>query len=208
MYLTFYGMTEIISLTRISSSSYVVYMKQMLSEIEERRAKRAFSGERVAKDVLERILLAGHLAPSCFNNQPWRFIIYDTDERIQKITKTLAPRNIWASKSSFLVVVVTDYEDDCKLSEKRDYALFDTGLAVENMMLQAVHEGLYAHPMAGFDPLAVKEVAGIPDSSIVVTLVAFGLPGDKALLDERSQKLEDAPRKRRPLEEILHYGRW
>ncbi len=208
MFLTFFRIDKNNRLTPLNSSTYVVYMKQIMTEIENRRAKRAFSGERVSKDVVERILTAGQLAPSCFNNQPWRFVIFDTDESMQDIGKALAPRNIWASKSAFIAVVVTNYEDDCKLSDNRDYAFFDTGLAVENMMLQAVHEGLYAHPMAGFDPQMVREVAEIPESTIIVALVAFGVPGDVGDLDERLQKHENAPRTRKPLEEIVHYGRW
>ena len=186
---------------------YLISM-EILREITERRAYRAFSGDSVGTDVIDRIVGAAHLAASCLNNQPWHFVIYETAEEIERISTALTRGNQWASKSAFLAAVVTDPEDDCRLSHNRDYALFDTGMAVENMMLQAVHEGLYAHPMAGFDPDAVREISQVPENFTIVAMVAFGVPGDPADLDERLQKKEGAPRVRKPVEEVIHRKGW
>lgn len=183
-------------------------MKELLNEIETRRAYRAFSGERADDLQITRILQAGHLAASCFNNQPWRFVVYRSEEELAPLFPLLSKGNLWAQKSAFMVAVAAAYEDDCRLSEQRDYALFDTGMALENMLLQAVHEGMYAHPMAGFDPVGLREYSKIPEQMVIITLVAFGFPGDVQLLDERLQKAEASQRVRRPLDTVVHYGSW
>ena len=104
---------------------------------------------------------------------------------------------------------IADYLDlDAQLSDRRDYALFDSGLATENLQLQAVKEGLYVHPMAGFDPLKVKEAFQIPDEFIVITLVALGYPGESSHLSEKHQKAEQSPRARKPESEVICYNNW
>jgi nitroreductase len=96
----------------------------------------------------------------------------------------------------------------CQLNDRRDYAFFDCGLATENLVLQAVKEGLYAHPIAGFNPLAVKEKFNIPADFIVITLVAVGYPGDDASLNEKHRQLEHGPRIRKPESEVICYDAW
>ena len=95
-----------------------------------------------------------------------------------------------------------------QLSDRRDYALFDCGLGTENLILQAIKEGLYAHPMAGFDPLKVKEAFQIQDDFIVITLVAMGYPGDSSHLSEKHQEAEQSPRARKPESEVICYNNW
>jgi nitroreductase len=62
---------------------------------------------------------------------------------------------------------------DCVIRD-REYYLFDTGLAVGQMMLRATEMGLVAHAMAGFSPSKAREALGIPADMSVVTLIAFG----------------------------------
>jgi nitroreductase len=177
-------------------------------EIDKRRAYRAFSGETVSERQIERIMAAAHLAPSCFNKQPWRFMLYKSPEDLERIGTAILERNSWAKKAAFIVAAVTRNEDDCMLSDNRNYALFDTGLAVESMMLQAVHEGLYVHPMAGFKPEKVKEISQIPEEYTVIAVIAFGVPGKIEELSEELQKRESAPRERRPLDDVVFEGVW
>ena len=160
-------------------------MSGLVKEIEERRAKRALSEKKVPMEVVGRIMTAATYAPSCFNYQSWRFLVVLNDEDIKKVHKTLPDANYWVKKAPMVVVVATKPDLDCQLSDRRDYALFDCGLATENLVLQAVKEGLYAHPIAGFDPFKVKESFSIPEDFIVITLVAVGYPGNDTFLNEK-----------------------
>ena len=107
-----------------------------------------------------------------------------------------------------IVVVCTKNELDCQVSEGRDYAFFDTGMAVSNMLLHALKEGLYTHPIAGFSPLPIKEVLGIPPEVTLLTLVIFGYPGDTEELNEKHQEAEASQRSRKPIEETVAHGGW
>jgi peroxiredoxin len=45
--------------------------------IASRRAYRALQSDHISREDIETLLTAAHLAPSCFNNQPWRFTVMD-----------------------------------------------------------------------------------------------------------------------------------
>jgi nitroreductase len=183
-------------------------MPELLKEIDERRAKRALSDEPIPADTLARIMTAATYAPSCFNNQSWRFMVVTDSEALARIHASLTDANYWAKKAPALVVVVTKLDLDCQLSDGRDYAFFDCGLATQNLLLQAVKEGIYGHPMAGFDPLVVKKAFDIPDDYTVITLVALGFSGSDAHLSEKHLKGESSPRQRKPEQEVICYNAW
>ena len=183
-------------------------MKELINEIDQRRAKRALSEKKIPEEIVTRLMAAATYAPSCFNNQPWRFLVVTDDEALKKTHAAFSDGNYWAKKAPLVVVVATKPDFDCRLSDQRDYACFDCGLATENLMLQAFKEGLYAHPMAGFDPLEVKKLFHIPDEFIVMALVAVGYPGDIADLSEKHQALEHSPRDRKSEKEVICFNVW
>lgn len=183
-------------------------MTNIVPEIEKRRAYRAISDEPVPDEVVARMTGAALLAPSCFNNQPWRFIVVKEPAVLDQVKEHLSSGNYWAKRAPIIVAVCTREDLDCQLSAGRNYAFFDTGMAVSNMLLQGVREGLYTHPIAGFSPLPVKEILEVPESVTLVTLVIFGYPGEKSVLNEKHQASEDAGRERRAVDENVAYDRW
>ena len=183
-------------------------MEGLIKEINSRRAKRAFSEKKIPEDSIRRIMTAATYAPSCFNNQSWRFLVAKDDESLKKIRGTMSDGNYWAKKAPAVAIVATQQEFACQLNDQRDYALFDCGLAVENLLLQALKEGIYAHPIAGYDPLKVKEHFHIPMEYIIITLVAIGYPGDESHLNEKHMKLEHSQRDRKPESEVICYDKW
>lgn len=183
-------------------------MSGLIPEIEVRRANRALSEKKIPSEVVGRIMTAATYAPSCFNNQSWRFLVVLNKEELSRIHEALPDANYWVKKAPMVVVVATRLDFGCQLNDRRDYALFDCGLATENLVLQAVKEGLYAHPIAGFNPLTVKEKFNIPEDFIVITLVAVGYPGDDTSLNEKHRQLEHGPRIRKPDSEVICYNAW
>jgi nitroreductase len=183
-------------------------MSELIQEIEVRRAKRALSEKKIPPEVIGRIMTAATYAPSCFNYQSWRFIVVLEEEGLKKIHEALPDANYWVKKAPMVAVVATKPELDCRLSDRREYALFDSGLATQNLVLQSVREGLYAHPIAGFDPFKVKESFSIPEDFIVITLVAVGYPGNDTFLNEKHKQLEQGPRIRKTECEVICYNTW
>lgn len=183
-------------------------MSEIINEIRTRRARRAYDSAPLEQEVLDRVLTAATLAPSCNNKQPWRFLVCHEGPALEKAREALASGNYWAAKAPVLVVVTTRDDLDCQLNDDRNYAQFDTGMAVMNLLLQATREGLYAHPMAGFDPLKLREHFSIGPETRVITMIAVGRPGDTSGLNEKHLAGETAPQERTSLSEVVQWNAW
>jgi nitroreductase len=176
--------------------------------IEKRRALRSLEPFPVTKELVEDLAGAAHLAPSCMNNQSWRFVFVYEKELLAAFKETLSRGNSWALDSPLIAAVFNKADADCQLKGDRDYFLFDTGMAVGFLMLRATELDLIAHPIAGYDPEKVKEVLGIPPEFIVITLVIFGklAPELSPRLAEWQLKRETGGRERRPIGTVLHHN--
>lgn len=183
-------------------------MAEIIQEIQDRRARRGYKESPVDRATIERIFRAATMAPSCSNKQPWRFLVCDQDPALTKARHALNGGNYWAKVAPVLVVVTTRDEFDCQLSDDRNYAQFDTGMAVMGLMLQATREGLYAHPMAGFDPAKIRESFNIEPETRVITMIAIGHPGDGSNLNEKHAESERSGRTRLPLEQVIQWNHW
>jgi len=179
--------------------------RQISPPIRVRRARRALSTDALSDEEVNRLLEAAHLAPSCFNNQPWRFVVAQ-GERLEEVKEALSGGNYWAKRASVIIAVASHRDLDCKLSDGRDYFLFCCGLAVESLLLQATQMGLIAHPIAGYNPMKVKGTLHIPDNYVLITLVIIGKPGDPGTLSDEHRERELGARDRKPLEEVVAWN--
>jgi len=141
--------------------------------IEKRRAYRALAPVEITEDTVRDLAEAAHLAASCFNNQPWRFVFVRGRDMLERLFETLPDGNAWARASSMIVAVASRPDLDCQIMD-RDYFLFDTGMATAHLVLRATELGLVAHPIAGYSPKKVRGVLVIPDDMTVITLVIVG----------------------------------
>lgn len=180
----------------------------ILKEIRERKALRGLSSKNIERDILNNILKAASLAPSCFNKQPWRYIIVDKSETLSEVHKSLPENNSWAKTAPAIIITLTGTELDCTLPDHRDYALFDTGLSVMNLMLQAQKEGIIAHPMAGFNSKEIRNFFHIPENYTIIALVALAYPGNDSVLNDKQKEMENSMRNRKPIDEIASFNKW
>lgn len=176
--------------------------------IEKRRARRVLSDRPIEKEKVDALVRSVRLSASCFNNQPWRITLC-MGEGLPAIKECLSKGNAWALKAPLIMAVAARPDDDCRSSDKRDYFLFSTGLAVGQMELQATELGLIAHPIAGYDPMKVKANLGIPPEFTVITLVNCGYPGsDDSLLSDKQKESEKERPERKPVGENFFLNRW
>jgi len=163
----------------------------------------------VPREMVLSLLEAARWAPSCYNEQPWRYLVFDgsDSDALEKARACLAEGNAWARKAPLLMLSVA--KNDFTLNNRPNrHAQHDVGLASENLVLQAVALGLAAHQMAGFDSKRAKEVFGIPDDFTPMAMISIGYPGEIEDLSPELQEREKAPRSRRPIGEIACAGRW
>ncbi|MDH4084663.1 MAG: nitroreductase family protein [Nitrospira sp.] len=175
-----------------------------------RWSPRAFDERPVETQLLRSLFEAARWAPSSNNEQPWRFIVASKEHQTDwnRLFECLAEGNRrWAFRAPVLVLSVASmyFEDDGKPNR---HALHDTGLATENLVLQATASGLVAHQMAGFDLEKARADLLIPSGYEPVAMIAVGYPGDPAVLTERLRERELRPRTRRPIAEWTFRGQW
>ena len=182
---------------------------EVVEAIRTRRARRALQVEPVEDEKVEALIEAARLSASCFNNQPWRLVLVRGEQALNAVKGAMSKGNEWTSRAPLIIVVACREQDDCKSSDRRNYFMFDCGLAIGQVELRATELGLLAHPIAGYDPLKVKAVLGIPEEYVVMTLVICGyLGGDEELLSEKQKGWERARPERRPVGETIFLDMW
>jgi nitroreductase len=171
----------------------------VLKAIHERRAYRSLIPVEISDDLIEDLAQSARLAPSCFNNQPWRFVFVRNPKMLQKMFDALSSGNIWAHEASMIIAVFSKKEDDCIVRD-RIYYQFDCGLAVGFLVLRATEMGLVAHPIAGFSPKKTRAILGIPEEYKVITLIIVGkhaLKINPALSEKQMAREKRRPRRKK-----------
>jgi nitroreductase len=177
--------------------------------ISERWSPRALDpAAKITDAQLESLFEAARWAASSGNTQPARWLVGRRgDASFQQIFAALRPGNqSWAGAASALIVGCVVTEDETgRPMPKPDYVL---GLAGQNLVLQAVAEGLVAHQMGGFSPEAIATSFGFPSTARAVVVIAVGTLGSPSLLPEDLAAREVAPRVRKPLTELVFTDTW
>lgn len=177
-----------------------------------RWSARAIDPQRpLARETLLSLLEAARWAPSCFGEQPWRYIVWDrfrNDTAWQQAFDCLTEGNqAWARNAPILMLSLA-HELWERNGKPNRWARHDTGAASENLCLQAIAAGLVAHQMGGFDADAIRRAFSIPNEYTPMGMIAVGHPASPDLLPDGLREKELAPRSRRPLSEIAFMDAW
>lgn len=163
--------------------------------IDERYSVRNFKSEHLPQTVIDKILEAGHKAPTGCNYQPQRILVLNTDESIEKLKE--------CTKCHFnapTAMLVCHNRDE---SWKRIYdgalsSPVDAVIVTTYMMLAAQNEGVGTCWVMHFDPDKMRETCSIPENVEPVALLVMGYPSDDA-------KPLDLHFKSRPIDETVIY---
>jgi nitroreductase len=166
---------------------------EVFEAIRRRRSVRTYLPDPVPQDKLKRILEAGRLAPSAGSIQPWHFIVvFDKGKR-----ETLAKGGRYAKFLSQAPLVIVGCGNK-KLSP--NWNVVDTAIAMQNMVIAAVGEGLGTCWVGSFKEEKVKELLKIPEQFSVIALLAVGYAREKLDL---TAKVAHLIRKRKKIEKII-----
>ena len=157
-----------------------------------------------------RLLEAARWAPSCANEQPWRFVVALKSDAtaFDSLSSCLTDGNRrWAARAGLLILSVAKLAFD-RNGSPNAHARHDVGLALANLLLQATAMGFAGHPMAGFDIEAARTACKIPPGFDPVSVTALGYPGDPDTLDEGLRARELALRHRHPVSQFAFSGTW
>jgi nitroreductase len=181
----------------------------VVDAIQERRAYRSLAPLEISSSLIQELSESVSLAPSCFNNQPWRFVFVSDPAVLMEMHRALSEGNRWARSASLIIAVFSRKEDDCIIRD-RHYHQFDTGMGVGFLLLRATELGLVAHPIAGFSPKKTREILNIPDAYDVITLIMVGKHASdiSPLLNDKQVAAEHHRPQRMPWHAFVHLDRF
>lgn len=177
-----------------------------------RWSPRAFESRDLTREQVTALLEAARWAPSCFGDQPWRYLVWQRSvdgTGWEQAFGCLTPANqLWVKPVPLLLLACADSQFTHNGKPNR-WGPYDTGAASENICLQALALGLAAHQMGGFDVVKVKELFHIPETFTPMAMIAIGYAGNADTLPDPGQReKEQQPRVRRALGEVAFSGSW
>jgi nitroreductase len=195
-------MTDTLNGSKTADSQYPI--APLLAE---RWSPRALDvGHEISVDELGSLLEAARWTPSCFNSQPWRFVVARRgSQNFGVITATLTGNNpLWAPAASALIVI-------CALNEGPEgkplpWGQYDTGQAAAHMTIQAESMGLSVHQMDGFRREELHVELSIPAHLTAMAIMAVGHHDPAVALPDPLQDKEQAVRVRQPLSDLVLDG--
>ena len=174
--------------------------------IANRWSPRAFDATSELTDSdLHLILEAARLAPSAFNEQPWRYFVGRRgDEVFNQILNGLGEFNqTWAKHASALLLACGTRQR--ANGDPHPSYQYDVGLSVSQATFQAHHLGYASHQMTGFSHDAMCKTFDLTTLDPVV-VIAIGKQGDADMLPEQMAQRENAAPTRKALAEIVIKG--
>jgi nitroreductase len=165
--------------------------------IGKRRSVRKYQDTVAPKNIIDKILKSGTLAPSAMNAQPWRFVVIEdksTIIRLSKRVKEILLNMPWPDHyirafqseedtifygAPLLIMVFVPKSEEART---RNFNLLDCGLAAQNMFLTAYQEGLGScfiglATFLNHDPETLDDM-GIPQGHELIAPLIFGYPAE------------------------------
>ena len=180
--------------------------------IASRWSGRAYDSERsLSREQIISLIEAARWAPSCFGDQPWRFIVFDkttNQSAWEKAIDCLAEGNQeWAKDAPLLLLACADSVLS-KNGNPNRWGQYDTGAASENLCLQATALGLMVHQMGGFSVDKARNLFTIPEQFTPMAMMTVGYQLAEKEIPNEIKEQEYSERARNPIDENFFDGVW
>ncbi len=170
----------------------------ILDIIKQRKSVRKYLDKPIDRDKIELCIEAARLSPTADNLRPWRFIVLDDRELIQKLTDAVCTgicrRTRFIGNAAALVIILADlniviHRLGAAIFGTQHY-LLDIGIAGEHIVLQAQELGIGTCWINLFNAKAARKVLKIPQKYRVVSLIAMGYPAEGATRNRPDHTME------------------
>ena len=145
--------------------------------IENRYSVRSFRPEHLPREVLDKILDAGHKAPTGCNYQPQRILVLNTDESIEKLRRCT---KCHFGAPTALLVCHNTAESWVRPYDGAMSSPVDAVIVATHMLLAAHNEGVGSCWVMHFDPAALRQTFAIPNGIEPAALLVMGYPAEDA----------------------------
>lgn len=164
--------------------------------LKKRYSVRAYRPDPVPQEKLDQVLEAARLAPTAANRQPFQIIVIHTAGREAELRR-IYHREWFTQAPLVLCVCAVPAQGWVRGSDGKNYTDVDVAIVMDHLILAATHLGLGTCWIAAFDPVATREVLGLPDGVEPIVFTPLGYAAD-----------QPEPKERKPLSELVHYERW
>lgn len=186
---------------------------EVFEAINNRRSIRNFTDAPIDDATLDKILEAGRWAPSWANTQCWKFVVIRDPEIKAKVAEAMIniqlPDRVVDNPAKKAINTVPVLLAVCAeigksggkpgpggsgelsyVTDKGDWFMFDTALAVENMCL-AIHAlGLGTVILGLFEADKAEKALNVPEGHRIVVLMPIGVPAREGNAPPRKEMAE------------------
>ena len=163
----------------------------LIDVILSRRSIRKYEDKEIPQEILSQVLEAGRQAPSAVNRQPIRFVVVTDSQAKNELSKSLFAKHI----KNAPMVIVGCADEKSLLTGK--WAVVDTTIALQNIVIAAWTFGIGSCWIGSFSEEKVKELLKIPDKWKVVALLTLGYPAE-----------QPKAKNRKPFEELFSFNKF
>jgi nitroreductase len=150
----------------------------------------------VPKQILEKILNAGRIAPSACNIQPWKFLVVSSPEMLEKVRACYS--RDWFRDAPHVLIVVGLKDKAWKRSfDGYNSIETDVAIAMTHLILAAENEGVGTCWIEAYNPAILRKALSLSEDQLVfgITPLGFTKPGF----------YKNAIKNRKPLDEIVEF---
>jgi nitroreductase len=156
----------------------------MLEAVSKRRSIRKYRDGEIPDDLIEVLLRSAMQAPSARNLQPWEFVVVRKRETLESIPE-YHPYSSMVPHAGAAILVC----GDTRRQEDPGYIAQDCSAAVENLLLEAVNQGLGAVWLGVFPRKeridGMVSLFDLPPHVIPVALISLGWPAEDPGFQDR-----------------------
>jgi nitroreductase len=164
--------------------------------ISKRYSVRSYKRDPVEEEKLEQVLKAARLAPTAANLQPFQIIVIHTAGREAELGRIY--HRAWFTQAPIILCMCgVPAQGWVRGSDSKSYTTVDAAIAMDHLILAATALGLGTCWIAAFDPVAAREVLGLPAGVEPVVFTPLGYPAD-----------QPGPKERQSLADLVRYERW
>jgi nitroreductase len=160
-----------------------------------RYSARSYKPEPVEDGKLQLVLEAARLAPTAANRQAFRLIVVPTRNRESELLRIY--KRPWFVQAPVVICICTVPNEAWVRSDGKSYSDIDAAIVMDHLILAAADLGLGTCWIGAFDPVAAREVLGIPEQANPIAFTPLGYPAD-----------QPPAKKRKNLDDLVKYDHW
>jgi nitroreductase len=161
-----------------------------------------FNPRPVPPEKLKTVLAAARLAPSQRNIQPWRFVVVQDDERKRLLAQASNRGKLIAEAPAVIVAFAVEEDIPVTIGGYISAYPLDVAVAVNNLQLAAVAEGLGTVWLIEFNEDKVRSVLHVPEGIHPIGVIPIGYPA------EANGSARPPPEGRKSPDEIIAYNEY